>query len=170
MLLLTMSSLPGTPSPGPPRLMETPAAVHPLPQRGEGQGSEGVLSVIRWDRTLAPSAELFLALRLLACRRRVLSTRAGPKKLPAGRGYGGCSCTVRRAADLRNSSALGATVLSHLMTDSTPSLPCPSPLWGRGWTAAGVFFSRGGPGEGVSGRLLIVNNNMGQDTRSRPWL
>jgi len=25
----------------------------------------------------------------------------------------------------------------------------PSPPWGRGWTAAGVFFSRGGPGEGV---------------------
>ena len=26
----------------------------------------------------------------------------------------------------------------------------PSPPWGRGWTAAGVFFSRGGPGEGVA--------------------
>jgi len=26
----------------------------------------------------------------------------------------------------------------------------PSPLWGRGWTATGVFFSRGGPGEGVA--------------------
>ena len=25
----------------------------------------------------------------------------------------------------------------------------PSPPWGTGWTAAGVFFSRGGPGEGV---------------------
>ena len=25
----------------------------------------------------------------------------------------------------------------------------PSPPWGRGWVAAGVFFSRGGPGEGV---------------------
>ena len=25
-----------TPSPGPPRLMKTPAAVHPLPQGGEG--------------------------------------------------------------------------------------------------------------------------------------
>jgi predicted permease len=25
----------------------------------------------------------------------------------------------------------------------------PSPPWGRGWPAAGVFFSRGGPGEGV---------------------
>ena len=60
MLLLTMSSLPETPSPGPPRLKKTPAAVHPLPQRGEGHGSEGVLSVIRWDRTVAPSAELFL--------------------------------------------------------------------------------------------------------------
>jgi len=27
----------------------------------------------------------------------------------------------------------------------------PSPPWGRGWTAAGVLFSRGGPGEGVVG-------------------
>ena len=26
----------------------------------------------------------------------------------------------------------------------------PSPPWGRGWTAAGVLFSRGGPGEGVA--------------------
>jgi len=26
----------------------------------------------------------------------------------------------------------------------------PSSPWGRGWTAAGVFFSRGGPGEGVA--------------------
>jgi len=26
----------------------------------------------------------------------------------------------------------------------------PSPPWGRGWTAAGVFSSRGGPGEGVA--------------------
>ena len=25
----------------------------------------------------------------------------------------------------------------------------PSPLWGRGWTATGVFTSRGGTGEGV---------------------
>ena len=35
------SSLTGTPSPGPPRLKKTPAAVHPLPQGGEGRGSEG---------------------------------------------------------------------------------------------------------------------------------
>jgi|GEM_PF-1237685 len=27
-------------------------AVHPLPQGGEGQGSEGVLSAIRWDMAL----------------------------------------------------------------------------------------------------------------------
>jgi hypothetical protein len=27
----------------------------------------------------------------------------------------------------------------------------PSPPWGRGWTVAGVFFSRSGPGEGVGG-------------------
>jgi hypothetical protein len=51
-LLLTTSSLARTPSPGPPRLKNTPAAVRPLPQGGEGQGSEGVLSAIRWDRTL----------------------------------------------------------------------------------------------------------------------
>ena len=30
-----------TPSPGPPRLMKTPAAAHPLPQGGEGDGSAG---------------------------------------------------------------------------------------------------------------------------------
>jgi len=29
----------------------------------------------------------------------------------------------------------------------------PSPPWGRGWPAAGVFFSRGGPGEGVAAPL-----------------
>ena len=29
------------------------------------------------------------------------------------------------------------------------SFSSPSPPWGRGWTAAGAFFSRGGPGEGV---------------------
>jgi hypothetical protein len=67
-LLLTTSSLAGTPSPGPPRLKKTPVAVHPprflgsdgphrgpeigLPQGGEGRGSEGVLSTIRRDRTL----------------------------------------------------------------------------------------------------------------------
>src|SRR5208337_3653425 len=42
-LLLPTSSLAGTPSPGPPRLKKTPAAVRPLPQGGEGQGSDGVL-------------------------------------------------------------------------------------------------------------------------------
>jgi hypothetical protein len=50
-LLLTTSSLARTPSPAPP-----PDEVHrdggPLPQGGGGQGSEGVLSAIRWDRTL----------------------------------------------------------------------------------------------------------------------
>jgi dTDP-4-amino-4,6-dideoxygalactose transaminase len=51
-LLLTTSSLAGTPSPGPLRLKKTPAAGHPLPQGGEGRGSEGVLSTIKWDRTL----------------------------------------------------------------------------------------------------------------------
>jgi hypothetical protein len=32
----------GTPSPGPPRLVKTPAAVHPLPQGGEGLSSPWV--------------------------------------------------------------------------------------------------------------------------------
>jgi peroxiredoxin len=31
-----------TPSPGPPRLMKTPAAVHPLPQGGEGKIANGL--------------------------------------------------------------------------------------------------------------------------------
>ena len=56
------------------------------------------------------------------------------------------------------------TVLSHLIVDNTPSLPRPSPPWGRAWTAAGAFVSRGGPGEGVPANLLVVNNNAGQDT------
>jgi hypothetical protein len=30
----------------------------------------------------------------------------------------------------------------------------------------GVFFSRGGPGEGVPTRLPVVKNYAGQDTRS----
>ena len=34
----------------------------------------------------------------------------------------------------------------------------PSPPWGRGWTAAGVFFSRGGPGEGVA-RVRAAHNS-----------
>ena len=50
-LLLTKSSLAGTPSPGPPQLKKTPAAGRPLPQGGEGRGSEEVLSTIKWDRT-----------------------------------------------------------------------------------------------------------------------
>jgi hypothetical protein len=32
---------------------------------------------------------------------------------------------------------------------TTRGCTLPSPPWGRGWTAAGAFFSRGGPGEGV---------------------
>jgi len=112
----------------------------------------------------------FSTLRLFGSYRNSRHKRDLLATSPALRPWSGSHVARPKAADLRNSSALGATVLSHLMTDSTPSLPCPSPLWGRGWTAAGVFFSRGGPGEGVSGRLLIVNNNMGQDTRSRPWL
>ena len=36
-LLLTTSSLAGTPSPGPRRLTKAPAASHPRPQGGEGE-------------------------------------------------------------------------------------------------------------------------------------
>jgi competence protein ComEC len=42
----------GTPSPGPLRLKKTPAAVHPLPQRGEGRGSERGLSTNKREWTL----------------------------------------------------------------------------------------------------------------------
>jgi hypothetical protein len=31
----------------------------------------------------------------------------------------------------------------------------PSPPWGRGWAGAGVFTSRGGPGEGVQGERSV---------------
>ena len=56
------------------------------------------------------------------------------------------------------------SVLSHLIVDNNPLLGRPSPPWGRGWTAAGVFFSRSGTGEGVPAKLLVDNNNAGQDT------
>ena len=39
------------------------------------------------------------------------------------------------------------------------NFPYPSPPWGRGWTAAGVLTSRGGPGEGVLPNPPIVDNN-----------
>ena len=76
-LLLTTSSLAGTPSPGPLRpapegaglrLKKTPAAGHPLPQGGEGRGSEWVLSTIKWDRTLGGSASPRVRLRDLGTR------------------------------------------------------------------------------------------------------
>ena len=38
--------------PGSPRLKKTPAAAHPLPQGGEGRGSVGLFSRIRWIRSL----------------------------------------------------------------------------------------------------------------------
>ena len=39
-IMLTITTLPGTPSPGSHRLVKAPAAGHPLPQGGEGQRSE----------------------------------------------------------------------------------------------------------------------------------
>ena len=36
--------------------------------------------------------------------------------------------------------AVRASVLSHLIVDNTPSLPRPSPPWGRGWTAVPMHF------------------------------
>ena len=39
-LMLTTRTSARTPSPGPPRLKKTPAAVHPLPQGGEGRGNK----------------------------------------------------------------------------------------------------------------------------------
>jgi hypothetical protein len=41
----------------------------------------------------------------------------------------------------------------------------PSPPWGRGWPAAGVFFSRGGPGEGVaSQRPSVYSSELAAET------
>ena len=54
---------------------------------------------------------------------------------------------------------MGTSVPSQLTLDDTPS-----PLWGRGWTAAGVFSSRGGPGAGVLANVLVINNNVRQET------
>jgi hypothetical protein len=38
--------------------------------------------------------------------------------------------------------------------DENKKEPLPSPLWGRGWTATGVFTSRRGPGEGVATEIF----------------
>jgi hypothetical protein len=98
------------------------------------------------------------------------SGKAG--RLPQHLAKDGCAIRIRDS-ELRKkvagarSQVTWASVLSRLIVDNTPSLPRPSPPWGRGWTATGVFFSRGGPGEGVPAKLLVVNNNAGQDTR---WL
>ena len=52
---------------------------------------------------------------------------------------------------------LQPSVPSHLILDNNPSPP-----WGRGWAAAGVFSSRGGPGEGVPPNVPVGSNNVGQ--------
>ena len=46
--------------------------------------------------------------------------------------------------------------LANLVADNVASRFRPSPPWGRGWTAAGTFPSRGGPGEGVHARARVV--------------
>ena len=40
----------------------------------------------------------------------------------------------------------------------------PSPPWGRGWTATGVFISRGGTGEGV--KAVAYHPNSTRSVRS----
>jgi hypothetical protein len=46
--------------------------------------------------------------------------------------------------------------LANLVADNVASAFQPSPPWGRGWTAAGAFPSRGGPGEGVHAKARVV--------------
>ncbi|SPE22087.1 hypothetical protein SBA2_10029 [Acidobacteriia bacterium SbA2] len=48
-----------------------------------------------------------------------------------------------------------------------PLATIPSPPRGRGWTAAGAFFSRCGTGQGVRAKLDIAKNNVGHGTRER---
>ena len=67
-LLLTTSSLAGTPSPGPLRLVKTPGAGHPLPRGGEGgersEPGEGVpreSGLSRITRDTARAAQPLLA-------------------------------------------------------------------------------------------------------------
>ena len=55
-------------------------------------------------------------------------------------------------------SLLGCAQLANpALCNSWPSFP-----WGRGWPATGVFFSRGGPGEGVASlRPLVCSSRAG---------
>jgi len=65
---------------------------------------------------------------------------------------------------LRASQALARSAgnFSAISVLGTHSLPSTSPPRGRRRTAAGAFFSRGGPGKGV-----LSNNGMGRDTKAR---
>ena len=47
----------------------------------------------------------------------------------------------------------------HYATNLTPQ----GAPFHNAWPAAGVFFSRGGPGEGVHAKLFAVSNNLGQN-------
>ena len=54
----------------------------------------------------------------------------------------------QRGAPLPPKGARGEFIVTHLLERGRVGL-LPSPLWGRGWPASGVFISRCGPGEGV---------------------
>ena len=43
----------------------------------------------------------------------------------------------------------------------------PSPPWGRGWPAAGVFISRGGPGEGVASLQSEIRKQKSEGTKNQ---
>ena len=66
---------------------------------------------------------------------------------------------VLRASQVLARSAGNFSTISVLSTSSFPSA---SPPRGRGWTAAGALFGRGGPGKGVP-----ANNAVGRDTKAR---
>ena len=45
----------------------------------------------------------------------------------------------------------------------------PSPAWGRGLAAAGVFFSRGGPGEGAQHSPLTASCDVLTNSKALPF-
>ena len=84
-LFLAGRSPAGTPSPGPLRLKKTPAAVHPLPQGGEGGGSEEVLSSNKRDWTLGRRTRVFwLSIAALAVMATLVAVHPFSPPLPSG--------------------------------------------------------------------------------------